>query len=205
MRRPVALPGDRLSPLATAGLDRWPFKTELGLQTPLTFATAPALRARSFDKNRVKFPASGAFGRAGFDICPDFRYNYSEAAHGGLKMRAALPARGEYWKQEVQRVYAVIQTGGKQYRVQQGDVIFVEKLDVQAGDAVKFDQVLFVGGDEAKIGTPVVAGASVEGKVLAQVKGQKIVVYKYKAKKNERKKQGHRQPYTKVEITAVNA
>ena len=124
---------------------------------------------------------------------------------GGLKMRAALPARGEYWKQEVQRVYAVIQTGGKQYRVQQGDVIFVEKLDVQAGDAVKFDQVLFVGGDEAKIGTPVVAGASVEGKVLAQVKGQKIVVYKYKAKKNERKKQGHRQPYTKVEITAVNA
>ena len=69
---------------------------------------------------------------------------------------------------------------------------------------MKFDQVLFVGGDEAKIGTPVVAGASVEGKVLAQVKGQKIVVYKYKAKKNERKKQGHRQPYTKVEITAVN-
>ena len=124
---------------------------------------------------------------------------------GGLKMRAALPACGEYCKQEVQRVYAVIQTGGKQYRVQQGDVIFVEKLDCQAGDAVKFDQVLFVGGEEAKIGTPVVEGASVEGKVLAQVKGQKIVVYKYKAKKNERKKQGHRQPYTKVEITAVNA
>ena len=102
-------------------------------------------------------------------------------------------------------MYAVIQTGGKQYRVQQGDVIFVEKLDVQAGDAVKFDQVLFIGGEEAKIGTPVVEGASVEGKVLAQVKGQKIVVYKYKAKKNERKKQGHRQPYAKVEITAVNA
>ena len=70
---------------------------------------------------------------------------------------------------------------------------------------MKFDQVLLVGGDEAKIGTPVVAGASVEGKVLAQVKGQKIVVYKYKAKKNERKKQGHRQPYTQVEITAINA
>jgi large subunit ribosomal protein L21 len=102
-------------------------------------------------------------------------------------------------------VYAVIQTGGKQYRVQQGDVIFVEKLDCQAGDTVSFDRVLLVGGEESRIGTPVVQGASVEGKVLSQVKSQKIVVYKYKAKKNERKKQGHRQPYTKVEITAVNA
>ena len=102
-------------------------------------------------------------------------------------------------------MYAVIQTGGKQYRVQQGDVIFVEKLDCQAGDTVSFDKVLLVGGEESKIGTPVVQGASVEGKVLSQVKSQKIVVYKYKAKKNERRKQGHRQPYTKVEITAVNA
>ena len=102
-------------------------------------------------------------------------------------------------------MYAVIQTGGKQYRVQQGDVIFVEKLDVQAGDAVKFDKVLLVGGEEAKIGAPVVEGACVVGKVLDQVKGRKIVVYKYKAKKNERKKQGHRQPYTQVEITAINA
>ena len=103
-------------------------------------------------------------------------------------------------------MYAVIKTGGKQYRVQQGDVIFVEKLDAQADEAVTFDEVLFVGdGDQTRIGTPVVEGAKVEGKVVAQVKGRKIVVYKYKAKKNERKKQGHRQPYTKVEITAVNA
>ena len=103
-------------------------------------------------------------------------------------------------------MYAVIQTGGKQYRVQQGDVIFVEKIDSQADEAVTFDQVLLVGDGEAtKIGAPTVAGAKVEGKVLAQVKGKKIVVYKYKAKKNERKKQGHRQPYTKVEITKINA
>ena len=103
-------------------------------------------------------------------------------------------------------MYAVIQTGGKQYRVQQGDVIFVEKINAQADEAVTFDEVLLVGNDgETKIGTPVVAGAKVEGKVLEQVKSKKIVVYKYKAKKNERKKQGHRQPYTKVEITAVNA
>ena len=102
-------------------------------------------------------------------------------------------------------MYAVIQTGGKQYRVQQGDVIFVEKIDAQADEAVTFDEVLLVSdGDASKIGTPVVEGAKVEGKVLAQVKSKKIVVYKYKAKKNERKKQGHRQPYTKVEITAIN-
>ena len=103
-------------------------------------------------------------------------------------------------------MYAVIKTGGKQYRVQQGDVIFVEKLNAQADEAVTFDEVLLVGdADQSKVGTPVVDGAKVEGKVLAQVKGKKIVVYKYKAKKNERKKQGHRQPYTKVEITAINA
>ena len=90
-------------------------------------------------------------------------------------------------------MYAVIKTGGKQYRVQQGDVIFVEKLNAQADEAVTFDEVLLVGeADQAKVGTPVVEGA-------------KVVVYKYKAKKNERKKQGHRQPYTKVEITAVIA
>ena len=103
-------------------------------------------------------------------------------------------------------MYAVIKTGGKQYRVQQGDVIFVEKIDSQANDAVTFEEVLLVGdGEQTKIGAPVVEGAKVEGKVLAQVKSKKVVVYKYKAKKNERKKQGHRQPYTKVEITAINA
>lgn len=103
-------------------------------------------------------------------------------------------------------MYAVIKTGGKQYRVQQGDVIFIEKLNAQADEAVTFDEVLLVGdAEQSKVGTPVVEGAKVEGKVLAQVKGKKIVVYKYKAKKNERKKQGHRQPYTKVEITAINA
>ncbi|MDD7413424.1 MAG: 50S ribosomal protein L21 [Eubacteriales bacterium] len=100
-------------------------------------------------------------------------------------------------------MYAVILTGGKQYRVQQGDVIYVEKLEAQAGDAVNFD-VLMLGKDEgAVIGAPVVAGAKVEGKVLDQVKSAKVVVFKYKAKKNSRKKQGHRQPYTKVEITAI--
>ena len=102
-------------------------------------------------------------------------------------------------------MYAVIKTGGKQYRVQQGDVIFVEKIDAQADEQVTFEEVLLVNDGEAtKIGTPVVEGAKVEAKVLAQVKAKKIVVYKYKAKKNERKKQGHRQPYTKIEIVSIN-
>ena len=101
-------------------------------------------------------------------------------------------------------MYAVIQTGGKQYRVQQGDVIFVEKLDRQADEVVNFDVLLLGKDDETVIGAPVVEGAKVEGKVVSQVKSAKVIVYKYKAKNNERKKQGHRQPYTKVEITAIN-
>ena len=84
-------------------------------------------------------------------------------------------------------MYAVIQTGGKQYRVQQGDVIYVEKMNSQAGDQVSFDEVLLVSNEtETKIGAPVVAGAKVEGKVLGQVKAAKIIVFKYKAKKNIR-------------------
>ncbi|MBQ3222742.1 MAG: 50S ribosomal protein L21 [Clostridia bacterium] len=102
-------------------------------------------------------------------------------------------------------MYAVIATGGKQYRVEQGDVIFVEKLEGEVGAEVKVDVLLIKKDDESVVvGAPVVEGASVTAKIAGQVKGQKIVVYKYKAKKNERKKQGHRQPYTKLEITAIN-
>jgi large subunit ribosomal protein L21 len=101
-------------------------------------------------------------------------------------------------------MYAVIKTGGKQHRVQKGDIIYIEKIAAQDGDELTFE-ALMVSDDEggARIGSPVVEGASVTGKVLGQVKSAKIVVYKYKAKKNERKKQGHRQPYTKVEITGI--
>ena len=103
-------------------------------------------------------------------------------------------------------MYAVIKTGGKQYQVQVGDVVFVEKLDAEANSTVTFDEVLAVGGDgEFKAGTPVVGGASVSGKVLSQGKGKKVIVFKMKSKKGYRNKIGHRQPYTKVEITAINA
>ena len=99
---------------------------------------------------------------------------------------------------------AVIVTGGKQYTVSEGDVVYVEKLGVEAEEVVKFDQVLAVlDGENSKIGAPVVEGAAVEGKVLKNGKGKKITVFKYKAKKNEKKKMGHRQPYTKVEITKI--
>ena len=99
---------------------------------------------------------------------------------------------------------AVIVTGGKQYTVAEGDVIFVEKLNAEAESTVNFEQVLAVlDGENTKIGTPVVEGAKVEAKVVKNGKGKKITVFRYKAKKNEKKKIGHRQPYTKVEITKI--
>ena len=100
-------------------------------------------------------------------------------------------------------MYAIIATGGKQYRVSEGDVIYIEKIDADVDSTVSFD-VLLVGNDgDVKVGTPVVEGVKVEGKVVGQVRGEKIIVFKYKSKKNYRRKQGHRQPYTKVEITKI--
>ena len=103
---------------------------------------------------------------------------------------------------EVLQVYAIIATGGKQYRVSEGDIIYIEKLDNQVDDSVSFP-VLMLGGEIVKAGNPLVEGAEVTGKVLQHGRGQKIIVYKYKSKKNYRRKQGHRQPFTKVEITGI--
>ena len=100
-------------------------------------------------------------------------------------------------------MYAIIATGGKQYRVSEGDVIYIEKIDAQVDATVSFDVLLMGNDGDVKIGTPVVEGVKVEGKVVGQIRGEKIVVYKYKSKKNYRRKQGHRQPYTKVEITKI--
>jgi large subunit ribosomal protein L21 len=103
-------------------------------------------------------------------------------------------------------MYAIIETGGKQYKVQEGDVIFIEKLDAQEGETVTFDQVLAVGsGEGLKTGDPLVSGATVTGKVEKNGRGRKIVVFKYKPKKNYHRKQGHRQPYTKVVIEKIQA
>ena len=101
-------------------------------------------------------------------------------------------------------MYAVIEACGKQYKVTKGDVVFFEKLDAEEGKKVTFDKVVLL-SDEGKIevGAPYVKGIKVEGKVVSHGKGKKIVVFKYKAKKNYKRKQGHRQPYTKVEITAI--
>ena len=99
---------------------------------------------------------------------------------------------------------AVIVTGGKQYTVAEGDILFIEKLNAEAESTVKFDEVLAVlDGENSKIGAPVVEGASVEAKVVKNGKGKKIHVLRYKAKKGQKKKIGHRQPYTKVEITKI--
>lgn len=101
-------------------------------------------------------------------------------------------------------MYAVIETGGKQYKVQEGDIISVEKIDSEEGDKIDFSKVLLVSKEDGLIvGKPYIEGAKVEGSVLEQGKGKKIVVFKYKAKKNYKKKQGHRQPFTKVKIEKI--
>ena len=97
-------------------------------------------------------------------------------------------------------MYAVIRTGGKQYRVEEGDRIRVEKLDGDVGAELSFDDVLMVGGDKVAVGTPTVSGASVKAKIVAQDRAKKVIVFKYKARKGYRKKYGHRQPYTELEI-----
>ena len=103
-------------------------------------------------------------------------------------------------------MYAIIETGGKQYRVQEGDILFVEKLEANQGDVVTIDSVLAVSKDgKLTVGSPVVNGAKVEAKVVEQGKGKKIIVFKYKPKKDYRRKQGHRQPYTKLVIEKINA
>lgn len=101
-------------------------------------------------------------------------------------------------------MYAIFTAGGKQYKAQKGDVLFLEKIDAEVGSSLKFDTVLAVGeGSSVKFGAPTVAGASVSASVVKNGRAPKIDVFKYKAKKNYRRHQGHRQPYTKVEITDI--
>ena len=101
-------------------------------------------------------------------------------------------------------MYAIIATGGKQYKVAEGDVIRVEKLGAEAGSTFTFDQVLAVGGDSLTVGNPTVAGATVEASVIGDGKGKKVIVYKYKRKSGYHKKNGHRQQYTEVKIEKIN-
>ena len=102
-------------------------------------------------------------------------------------------------------MFAIIKTGGKQYKVQEGDIIFVEKLNAAEGDSISFDEVLAVGnGDSINVGTPTVSGAVVKANVLKNGKAKKIYVMTYKPKKGEKRKLGHRQPYTKVQIDSIS-
>lgn len=100
-------------------------------------------------------------------------------------------------------MYAVFKTGGKQYRVAQGDKVRVEKLLGNVGDSVSFDQVLLLGGDALKVGMPTIAGAKVQAKIVAQDRAKKIIVFKFRRRKNYRRKNGHRQPFTALEITGI--
>ena len=102
-------------------------------------------------------------------------------------------------------MYAIIATGGKQYKVSEGDVIRVEKLGVEAGESVVFDQVLVVSGDDVKVGNPTVENATVSGTVMCEGRAKKVIVYRYKRKTGYHKKNGHRQAYTQVKIDKINA
>ena len=101
-------------------------------------------------------------------------------------------------------MYAIIATGGKQYKVSEGDIITIEKLGVEAGEKVTFDQVLVVGGDDLKVGDPTVEGATVEASVVKEGRAKKVIVYKYKRKTGYHKKNGHRQSFTQVKIEKIN-
>lgn len=141
-----------------------------------------------------------------------YAYVSQTARRGSLKFYFEL-ARNKYRIRRVQKrgrcniiMYAIIETGGKQYRVSEGDVVFIEKVEVLEGEAVEFDRVLTVVTEgNVVIGKPLVAGAKVTGKVVSQGKGKKILVFKYKAKSNYRRRQGHRQPFTKVMIEKIEA
>jgi len=104
-------------------------------------------------------------------------------------------------------MYAIFETGGKQYTANVGDVLYIEKLDVQPDETVTFDKVLALGGDDAAVnfGAPYIAGAAVQAKAIKNGKGKKVTIFTYRSKKDSKRKMGHRQPYTKVEITAIGA
>lgn len=118
-------------------------------------------------------------------------------------MAFSPPGSSEIKEKAGRKMFAVIETGGKQYKVQYGDVIYVEKLAAEADETVEFKVIALFGEDGTKIGTPYVEGASVTGKVLKNGKAKKITVFTYKPKKGEKRKMGHRQPYSKVQIEAV--
>jgi large subunit ribosomal protein L21 len=138
--------------------------------------------------------------------CGDFSPQPLESGINGFFILKNRPAMASLGHGRCNKMYAVIETGGKQFRVQEGDVFYVEKLDFNVGELVKIDKVLLVEKDGVvSIGTPVVAGATAVLKVVEHGKGEKIIVFKFKAKKNYRRKQGHRQPYTKVLVEALQA
>lgn len=127
------------------------------------------------------------------------------AAQRGKRFRKETPKLASNEHRRCLFMYAIIATGGKQYKVAEGDVIKVEKLGVNAGETVTFDQVLAVKGEELSIGCPTVAGATVTGTVVKEGKAKKVIVYKYKRKSGYHKKNGHRQLYTQIKIEKINA
>jgi large subunit ribosomal protein L21 len=128
---------------------------------------------------------------------------YKSAHAGGTKCKRELGGLAPSKNEEKKKMYAIIEACGRQYKVAEGDIVFMERLEGE--DTVRFDKVVLLSGESTVVGTPYVEGASVEAKILKNGKGKKIRVFKYNPKKNYRRRQGHRQPYTKVQITKIIA
>lgn len=166
----------------------------------------------AFAKNTGGFPEKFRLLRREFSPLsldfPAILWYAGKAAYCGFKASGppwGPPGSSETKEKAGKRMFAVIETGGKQYKVQYGDVIFVEKLNAAENDVVEFPVVALFGEGETKVGAPYVQGASVTGKVVKNGKAKKITVFTYKPKKNSKRKMGHRQPYTKIQIEAVKA
>ena len=129
----------------------------------------------------------------------------SGSSHDARRVFTKIRGNPKIHRRCIMSTYAIIKTGGKQVKVEVGQAIYVEKLNVEAGQEVTFNEVVLVGGENTVVGTPLVSGATVVGTVEKQGKQKKVVTYKYKPKKGSHRKQGHRQPYTKVVINAINA
>lgn len=139
------------------------------------------------------------------NLCNRSNIVISGSSHDARRVFTKLGETRKIHRRCIMSTYAIIKTGGKQVKVEVGQAIYVEKLDVEAGQDVTFDEVVLVGGENTVVGTPLVSGATVVGTVEKQGKQKKVVTYKYKPKKGSHRKQGHRQPYTKVVINAINA
>lgn len=184
------------APLATQ-LQSGIFTDKIGTTTCLQTICMGGLRALPLYKTKGALTKNPCCDKISFAACSGLKCAFS---------RRPRTQRDSAGKEVYKGMYAIIETGGKQYKVAEGDVLYIEKLNVEPESTVTFDKVIAVGKDDGiTVGTPVVAGAKVTAKAIKNGKAKKVTVFTYRPKKDSKRKMGHRQPYTKVQIEAINA